>query len=110
MRYFLIAGEASGDLHGSNLMRALKDLDPAAEFVFWGGDKMAEVAGHPPRTHIKSMAFMGFAEVIMNLRTIAGLMRTCKEELARNRPDVLILIDYPGFNYYMCGRIRIVDE
>ena len=101
MRYFLIAGEASGDLHGSNLMRALVQKDPQAEFVFWGGDKLAEVAGHPRRTHIQSMAFMGFAGVVMNLRTIAGLMRRCKEEVARNKPDVLILIDYPGFNMRM---------
>lgn len=101
MRYYLIAGEASGDLHGSNLIKALKQLDPQASFRFWGGDLMAEAAGEPPVRHIKQLAFMGFAEVIMNLRTIAGLMRQCKEDVARHRPDVLILIDYPGFNMRM---------
>jgi lipid-A-disaccharide synthase len=103
MRYYLIAGEASGDLHGSNLIKALKQLDPQASFRFWGGDLMAEASGEQPVRHIKQLAFMGFAEVIMNLRTIAGLMRHCKEDVARHRPDVLILIDYPGFNMRMAA-------
>lgn len=97
MRYYLIAGEASGDLHGSNLMRALQKKDTQASFRFWGGDEMATVGGAPVK-HIKDLAFMGFLEVVLNLRTILKNMRLCKEDLLAWKPDVLILIDYPGFN------------
>jgi lipid-A-disaccharide synthase len=97
MNYYIIAGEASGDLHGSNLMKALKQKDPAAEFRFWGGDLMAKQGGTLVK-HYRDLAFMGFLEVAMNLRTILNNIKFCKEDLRKNRPDVLILVDYPGFN------------
>lgn len=97
MRYYLVAGEASGDLHGANLMKALKEQDPEADFRFWGGDLMQAVGGTNV-SHYKERAFMGFWEVIKNLRTVTGFIRDCKEDLAKNIPDALILIDYPGFN------------
>jgi lipid-A-disaccharide synthase len=97
MRYYVIAGEASGDLHGSNLIREMKDLDPQAEFRAWGGDKM-EAAGATLVKHFRDLAFMGFAEVLMNLRTIFRNLAFCKEDIAAYQPDALLLIDYPGFN------------
>lgn len=96
-KLYIIAGEASGDLHGSNLMKALLKQDNALDFRFWGGDKMASVAGKPVK-HIKDLAFMGFVEVLMNLKTILGNIKLCKEDIAKYQPDALILIDYPGFN------------
>lgn len=102
MRYFLIAGEASGDLHGANLMRGLIKSDPQAEFRFWGGDCMAEVGGKAALVrHYKTASFFGFIEVAANLRTVLSQIRECKAEIAAYRPDVLILIDYPGFNFRM---------
>lgn len=98
MKYYIVAGEASGDLHASNLMKALKNKDSQAEFRFWGGDLMAEVAGHSPVKHYRDLAFMGFLEVALNLRTILNNIKFCKKDLAHYRPDVLILVDYPGFN------------
>lgn len=97
MKYYLIAGEASGDLHASNLMKALKIRDPQAEFRFWGGDLMAAVGGTPVK-HYKDISFMGFWEVFVHLKTILGLLRFCKEDILRYGPDALILVDYPGFN------------
>lgn len=97
MKYYIIAGEASGDLHGSNLMRAIRNADPEAEFRVWGGDLM-EAAGGTLVKHFKDLAFMGFQEVVMNIRTILRNMRFCKEDIDQWQPDVLILIDYPGFN------------
>ncbi len=97
MKLYVIAGEASGDLHGSNLMRALLQDRPDIEFRFWGGDQMAMVAGKP-RKHIKDLAFMGFVEVIFNLPTILRNINFCKKDIAEFKPDALILIDYPGFN------------
>ena len=97
MRYYIISGEASGDLHASNLMKALKNEDSHAEFRFWGGDLMKEVGGTLVK-HYKDLAFMGFAEVIMNLRTILNNIKFCKNDLLEYAPDVLILVDYPGFN------------
>ncbi|ROI01120.1 MULTISPECIES: lipid-A-disaccharide synthase [unclassified Chryseobacterium] len=97
MKYYIIAGEASGDLHGSNLMKALKQKDPDAEFRFWGGDLMKAQGGTLVK-HYRDLAFMGFLEVIMNLRTILNNIKFCKEDIRKNRPDVLILVDYPGFN------------
>lgn len=97
MKYYIIAGEASGDLHGSNLMKALKKKDPAAEFRFWGGDLMAKQGGTLVK-HYRDLAFMGFLEVAMNLRTILNNIKFCKEDISNNRPDVLVLVDYPGFN------------
>lgn len=97
MKYYIIAGEASGDLHGSNLMKALQQKDPHAEFRFWGGDLMQKQGGTLVK-HYRDLAFMGFLEVAMNLRTILNNIKFCKEDIKNNKPDVLILIDYPGFN------------
>ena len=97
MKYYLIAGEASGDLHGANLMRALQQIDPKAEFRFWGGDRMEAVGGKLIK-HYRDLAFMGFWEVVMNLRTILRNIDFCKRDITDFQPDVLIFIDYPGFN------------
>jgi lipid-A-disaccharide synthase len=97
MKYYLIAGEASGDLHGSNLIKELKKIDKAATIRCWGGDLM-EQAGGTVVKHYKELAFMGFIEVVMNLRTILRNLAFCKEDVAAFSPDVLVLIDYPGFN------------
>jgi lipid-A-disaccharide synthase len=97
VKYYIIAGEASGDLHASNLMRELKLRDPGAEFRCWGGDLM-KAQGAELVKHYRDLAFMGFTEVVMNLRTILGNIEFCKKDIAAHRPDVLILVDYPGFN------------
>lgn len=97
MKYYIIAGEASGDLHGSNLIAALKKLDAGAEFRCWGGDLMQQAGGSLVK-HYKTLAFMGFVEVISNLPTIFKNLRFCKEDITAYRPDALILVDYPGFN------------
>jgi lipid-A-disaccharide synthase len=97
MTYYIIAGEASGDLHASNLMESLKRTDNQAKFVCWGGDKM-EAAGGQMVEHYRNTAFMGFVEVIKNLRTILNFLDKCKRSITETKPDVLILIDYPGFN------------
>jgi len=97
MKYYIIAGEASGDLHASNLMRALKKYDSNASFKFWGGDLMQAVGGELVK-HYKDLAFMGFLEVLFNLKTIINNLKLCKEDLLNYKPDVLILVDYPGFN------------
>lgn len=97
MKYYIIAGEASGDLHGSNLMKALFEEDSKADIRFWGGDLM-ESAGGTLVKHYKELAFMGFAEVIMNLNTILNNIKFCKSDIAKYNPDVIIFIDYPGFN------------
>lgn len=98
MKYFLIAGEASGDLHASHLITALRARDAKAEFRFFGGDLMAEAAGSEPIRHYKSLAYMGIVQVALHLRTILRGMRTCKEAIREWQPDCVILIDYPGFN------------
>ena len=97
MKYYIIAGEASGDLHGSNLMKALKKKDPNADFRFWGGDLMEKQGGTLVK-HYRELAFMGFLEVAMNLKTILNNIKFCKTDIKNNKPDVLILVDYPGFN------------
>jgi len=97
MKYYIIAGEASGDLHASNMMKALKKEDLDAEFRFWGGDLMQEVGGTLVK-HYKDLSFMGFVEIIMNLSTILGNVRFCKKDIASYQPDVLVFIDYSGFN------------
>lgn len=97
MKYYIIAGEASGDLHGANLMKALQETDGEAQFRFWGGDKMQAIAGQPVK-HIRELAFMGFAEVVANLRTILKNIAFCKDDIVAYKPDAVILIDYPGFN------------
>lgn len=98
MKYYIIAGEASGDLHASNLMKALKQVDNKADFRFWGGDLMQEVGGTMVK-HYRDLAFMGFAEVLMNLRTIFKNIKLCKTDISGYQPDVIIFIDYPGFNF-----------
>lgn len=98
MRYYLIAGEASGDLHGSNLLKGLKAEDPDAVFRFRGGGLMAEAAGTPPVVHYREGAVMGLAEVLAKAGQLSRSLRDCKNDIAAWKPDVVILIDYPGFN------------
>lgn len=105
MKYYIIAGEASGDLHGSNLIKELRTLDNAAHIRCWGGDKM-QAAGGELVKHYRDLAFMGFTEVLMNLRTIFRNLRFCKEDILQYQPDALILIDYPGFNLRMAKWAR----
>src|SRR6476660_6642403 len=97
MKYYIIAGEASGDLHGANLMKALYEEDPQADIRFWGGDLMQQAGGTLVK-HYRALAFMGFAEVLMNLKTILRNIDFCKKDIQRFNPDVIIFIDYPGFN------------
>lgn len=97
MKYYLVAGEASGDLHGANLMKALKIEDPNAQFRYFGGDKMQAEGGELVK-HYADMAFMGFVEVLANLRTIFRNLKACKADILAYQPDALILIDFPGFN------------
>ncbi len=97
MKYYLIVGEASGDLHAAHLMKALQETDPRAEFRFFGGDKMAAVGGTLVR-HYRDTAYMGFASVLMHLPAIFRNMSACKRDIAQWAPDVVVLVDYPGFN------------
>lgn len=97
LKIYLIAGEASGDLHGANLMKALLEENAKIDFRFWGGDLMQNVAGKPVK-HIKELAFMGFVEVLMNLKTILTNIKFCKKDISAYKPDAIVLIDYPGFN------------
>ncbi|HEX5023715.1 MAG TPA: lipid-A-disaccharide synthase [Agriterribacter sp.] len=97
MKYYIIAGEASGDLHGSNLIRELRKLDPDADIRCWGGDLMQEAGAHLVK-HYRELAFMGFLEVVKNLGTILRNLSFCKKDILDFKPDALILIDYPGFN------------
>lgn len=97
MRYYIIAGEASGDLHGSNLIKQLKLCDEQAVIRAWGGDLMEE-SGAEVVKHYRDLAFMGFSEVLMNLRTILGNLSYCKSDIEAFKPDAIVLIDYPGFN------------
>ncbi|MGA9211188.1 lipid-A-disaccharide synthase [Kaistella sp.] len=98
MKYYIIAGEASGDLHASNLMKSILKKDSNAEFRFWGGDLMTKVAGFSPVKHYKDLAFMGFLEVAKNLKTILKNIKFCKQDIVNYKPDVVVLVDYPGFN------------
>jgi lipid-A-disaccharide synthase len=97
VKYYIISGEASGDLHASNLMRELKSRDHEADFRCWGGDLM-KAQGAEIVKHYRELAFMGFTEVVMNIRTILGNIEFCKKDILAYRPDVIILVDYPGFN------------
>ncbi|HPX04627.1 MAG TPA: lipid-A-disaccharide synthase [Tenuifilaceae bacterium] len=97
MKYYIVAGEASGDLHASNLMRGIKASDPQAEFRYFGGDLMAAQGGTLTK-HYRDMAFMGFVEVLMNLKSISANMNLCKADILDFKPDAVILVDYPGFN------------
>ena len=102
MKYYIIAGEPSGDLHGANLMKGLKKADPDAEFRFWGGDRMAAEGGESNLVkHYRETSFFGIVNVLLNLRTIRRQLRECQQDVAAWRPDVLILVDYPGFNMKM---------
>ena len=102
MKYYLVAGEASGDLHGSNLIRELKTADPNAQFRFFGGDLM-QAKSETLVTHYREMAFMGIVNVALNLKTIGRNLKFCQKDLLNFNPDVLILIDYPGFNLRLAG-------
>jgi lipid-A-disaccharide synthase len=97
MKYYIIAGEASGDLHGSNLMKAIYEEDSQADIRFWGGDLMQNVGGTLVK-HYRDLAFMGFIEVLFNLKTVLNNIEICKKDIAQFNPDVIIYIDYPGFN------------
>jgi len=107
MKYYIIAGEASGDLHGSNLIKEILKKDPSAELRCWGGDLM-ESAGGEIIKHYKDLAFMGFIEVVSNLRTIVGNMKFCKKDIAAYNPDVVIFIDYPGFNLRIADYVKSI--
>ena len=99
MKYYLIAGEPSGDLHGSNLIKGLLKADPEARLRFWGGDLMAAAGGEANLAkHYRETSFFGIVEVIKNLRTIRRQMKECRQDVEAFAPDVLILVDYPGFN------------
>ncbi len=100
MKYYIIAGEASGDLHASNLMKAIKERDPEADFRCWGGDLM-EAAGGDIVKHYKELAFMGFLEVVTHLNTILRNLKICQVDILLYEPDAVILVDYPGFNLRM---------
>jgi lipid-A-disaccharide synthase len=97
MKYYIIAGEASGDLHGSNLMKSLYKEDPEADIRFWGGDLMQQTGGFLVK-HYRELAFMGFLEVVLNLKTILNNIKICKADILEFKPDAIIFIDYPGFN------------
>jgi lipid-A-disaccharide synthase len=97
MKYYIIAGEASGDLHGANLMKGIYKEDSTAEIRFWGGDLMQNAGGTLVK-HYRDLAFMGFAEVVMNLKTILSNIKICKKDIEEFNPDAIIFIDYPGFN------------
>jgi lipid-A-disaccharide synthase len=97
MKYYIIAGEASGDLHGANLMKAIYEEDPQADIRFWGGDLMQNVGGTLVK-HYRDLAFMGFIEVVFNLKTVLNNIEICKKDIAQFHPDVIVYIDYPGFN------------
>ena len=105
MKYYLIVGEASGDLHASRLMLSLKTEDPHAEFRFFGGDLMSAVGGTRVR-HYRELAYMGFVPVLLHLRTILGNMKMCKRDIVEWSPDVVILVDYPGFNLDIAKYVR----
>src|ERR1035437_5371071 len=97
MKYYIIAGEPSGDLHAANLVKQIKLLDADAQFRCWGGD-LLKAAGATVVKHYKDLAFMGFTEVLLNLPTIVKNIQFCKEDILNFQPDTIILVDYPGFN------------
>lgn len=105
MKYFLVAGEASGDLHAANLMQAIKRLDPEARFRFLGGDRMAAQGGEPI-THYREMAFMGLIAVLRHARSLLGILKDCKQAILDWEPDVLILVDYASFNLRVAAYVK----
>jgi lipid-A-disaccharide synthase len=108
MHFFISAGEASGDIHAADLIAELRKAAPDATFTFLGGDLMAAAAGHAPLTHYSEMAYMGFAEVLRHLPTIAQILNKAREAINRERPDALILIDYPSFNLKLAKYAKTV--
>ena len=104
MKYFFIAGEQSGDFHGSTLMHELKIIDDKYKFVFFGGDLMRAEAGVRPIRHIREMSFMGFWVVFKNMFKILDNLKVCKAAILKEKPDAVVLIDYPGFNLYEGAR------
>lgn len=106
MKYFIIVGEASGDLHGSNLITAIKSIDSEAEFQFWGGDLMKKAAAKEPLKHISDLAFMGFWEVVMNIKAVKKNFKTCKNQIINFKPNAVIMIDYPGFNLHIAPFVK----
>ena len=108
-KFYVIAGEASGDLHGSNLIKALRTESNNLEFRSWGGDKMQAEGGNVVK-HIRELAFMGFIEVIANLRTILRNIKACKADIEAFKPDALILIDYPGFNLRIAEFYQVLGQ
>lgn len=106
MRYYLVAGEASGDLHGSLLIRSLKNLDPDSEFRFIGGDLMIKESQSEPYRHLKDISFMGFLEVLKNLPNLLRNLKEVKKDIILYRPDALILIDFPGFNLRLASKAK----
>jgi lipid-A-disaccharide synthase len=102
MRFYIVAGEASGDMHAADLIREMKSLNPNAQFRAWGGDLMKEQGAEIVK-HYRDLAFMGFTEVVMNLKTILNNISLCKEDILRYKPDAVILVDYPGFNLRIAG-------
>ena len=108
MKYYIIAGEASGDLHGSHLILGLQKADPGAEIRCWGGDRMQKVGGHVVK-HIRHLAFMGFWEVVKHLGTILQNIHFCKRDILNFQPDAVILIDYPGFNFRLLNFLKKKD-
>ncbi len=106
MKYYLIAGEASGDLHASNLMQAIKEKDKNADFRFFGGDLMQEIGGTLVK-HYRELAFMGFIPVLLNLKTILRNLEICKKDIVDYSPDVVILVDYPGFNLKIAKYLKL---
>ena len=105
MKYYIIAGEPSGDLHGSKLIKEILNLDDEAKIRFWGGDLMKN-AGGDMVMHYKDLAFMGFSEVILNILKILKNFRICKEDILDFNPDKIILIDYPGFNLRLAKKLK----
>ena len=108
MKYFIIAGEPSGDLHGSNLIRGIISADPEAQIFCWGGELM-QSAGGDLLMHYRKLAFMGFVTILLNIRTIAKNMSLCKKQISEHKPDVVILIDYPGFNLRIAKFVKSLD-
>lgn len=106
MKYYIIAGEASGDMHGANLILSLKKSDPEAQFRFWGGDKMEFEAGASPVKHYRETAIMGYTAVLLNMRKIKGFFKLCKADITEWQPDCVIFIDYPGFNLRMAKWVK----
>jgi lipid-A-disaccharide synthase len=106
MKYFLIAGELSGDQHGAHFIKRLQNEDPEAEFVFWGGDQMQKTIGKPPLKHIRELSFMGFVEVLTNILTIFKNFKLVKSQILETKPDIVVFIDYPGFNLRLAPWVK----